>query len=235
VNRLLGAALACLAAVGAAPARPAQSLRVLFVGNSLTYVNDLPALVEQVARADGVEIRTATVAFPDYSLADHLARGDAPALLARGTWDVVVLQQGPSGWPESRDALVASTRAFAAQAARVHARVALFGVWPAADRPTAFDSVTASYAAAADAVHGLLLPAGRAWTAAWRRDPDLPLYGPDGFHPAPLGSILAALVIYRGISGRHDAPLPATFTVNGRPFVVLPQQARTLEAAAEDH
>jgi hypothetical protein len=45
----------------------------------------------------------------------------------------------------------------------------------------------------------VLLPAGDAWRRAWRLDPDLSLYGPDGFHPSRLGSILAALVIYGGL------------------------------------
>jgi hypothetical protein len=232
MKRLVAAALAVLATAGAVPGGPVPPLRVLFVGNSLTYVNDLPALVGQIAKGDGLELRTATVAYPNYSLADHLARGDAARELARGGWDIVVLQQGPSGLPESRAELLRSTRDFAARAAAAHARVALLGVWPAADRPNAFDSVAASYAAAAEAVHGLLLPAGTAWTRAWRRDPSLPLYGPDGFHPAPLGSILAALVVYRGISGRPGAPLPATLQVNGLPLTLPRDLALTLEAAA---
>ena len=55
---------------------------------------------------------------------------------------------------------------------------------------------------------GLLLPAGEAWRAAWRRDRNLALYGADNFHPSPLGSYLAALVIVQGITGRTASPLP---------------------------
>jgi hypothetical protein len=81
------------------------------------------------------------------------------------------------------------------------ARTALYMVWPSSERRQDFDAVSESYALAAADVRGILLPAGDAWRAAWREDPSLPLYGSDGFHPSPLGSYLAALVIYNRLIG----------------------------------
>ena len=51
-----------------------------------------------------------------------------------------------------------------------------------------------------------LIPAGDAWRAAWGADSGLQLYGPDGFHPSPIGTYLAALVAYEQI---FSAPSPA--------------------------
>lgn len=219
-----------LTRLGGAEATPAPR-RILFIGNSLTYTNDLPAMVAELADASGEPIEVAMIAHPDFSLADHLATGEAARRIATEHWDLIVLQQGPSALPESRTELIASTRRFAELARPQHTRIALFSVWPAADRPTAFDSVTASYQAAATAVDGLLLPAGRAWTRAWQHSPKLQLYGADGFHPSPLGSLLAALVVYRGIAGH---PLPAQLLADRR----LPQASRddaaTILRAAED-
>jgi hypothetical protein len=224
-----------LASCAAQAPSPATSLRVLFIGNSLTGTNELPAIVEELARADGaVSLETASVVYPALSLDDHLAQGDAASRIAEGGWDFVVLQQGPSGLPASRTALIASTRQFAALCAPVKARVALYSVWPASDRPTAFDSVTASYAAAAAAVGGRLLPAGRAWQLAWQHDPSLPLYGPDGFHPSPYGSYLAALVIYQGLTRRSAVGLPAGLTVDGVQVNIPQGQAAVMQAAAEE-
>jgi hypothetical protein len=59
--------------------------------------------------------------------------------------------------------------------------------------------VKLSYETAAKEIGGLFLPAGEAWRVAWKRDPDLHFYGPDGFHPSPLGSLLAAC----DLSGHH--------------------------------
>lgn len=178
-------------------------LRILFIGNSLTTANNLPALVEALARADGpVRIETRTVAFPDHSLEDHWNRGDAVRAIREGKWDVVVLQQGPSALPESRTLLREFTKGFNAEISKAGARTALYMVWPSSSRASDFDAVSRSYASAAADVGGLLLPAGDAWRAAWRRDKALALYGPDGFHPSALGTYLSALVIYRQVTGR---------------------------------
>jgi hypothetical protein len=187
---------------------PGAALRLLLIGNSLTAANDLPATLEAMARASGVEMRCAVVAKPNFSLEDHWNDGAARQAIARGGWTFVVLQQGPSALPESRVLLDDYTRRFDGEIRARGARTALFMVWPSASRRGDFDGVAASYAGAATRVGGLLLPAGDAWRAAWRRDPDLPLYGPDGFHPSRLGSYLAALVLFHTITGRMPPPDP---------------------------
>ena len=79
------------------------------------------------------------------------------------------------------------------------------------------------------------MPAGDAWLAAWRRDPDLRLYGPDGFHPTVLGSYLAALVIYGGLANAPPAGLPARLELrNGRTIEVSAREASIAQAAAAE-
>jgi hypothetical protein len=204
-------------------------LRILFIGNSLTAVNNLPALVEAIARADGaVRIETQMVAYPDHSLEDHWNRGDARRAIAGGRWDVVVLQQGPSALPESQALLREYAKGFAAEIRKAGARPALYMVWPSASRAFDFDGVSRSYARAAADVGGLLLPAGDAWREAWKRDRALALYGPDGFHPSALGTYLSALVIYRQITGRPVVGLPSPLSS------IDPEVVRVLQEAASE-
>ncbi len=40
---------------------------MLFVGNSLTYTNNLHALVEEVGKTHGIKITTALLAYPNYA------------------------------------------------------------------------------------------------------------------------------------------------------------------------
>lgn len=223
---------ACSTSAPVTPTVQKETLRVLFIGNSLTYTNDLPDIVAQLAADDTVPIITGSVAYPNYSLDDHLAQGDAVQRIQSARWDVVVLQQGPSALPESRVALVAATRDFAPIIHDANAKVALFGVWPSSDRMSAFDSVTASYRNAADAVGGEFYPAGLAWTFAWERNPALPLFGPDGFHPSPMGSLLAALVIYRGLTGHALLDIPDHLRINGEPVSINDTDAPILLQAA---
>jgi hypothetical protein len=184
-------------------------LRLLFIGNSLTAANNLPALVAAIGKANGRDVTHARVVAPDTSLEDHWNQGDARRALTRGGgWDLVVLQQGPSALPESRALLVSYARRFAEEIRAAGARPALYMVWPSRARRGDFPGVSQSYSAAARAAEGVLFPVGDAWREAWRLDAGLPLYDADGFHPSLLGSRLAALVIYQVATGQSPAVLP---------------------------
>jgi hypothetical protein len=118
--------------------------------------------------------------------------------------------------------------------ARAHgARPALLTVWPEGYRAHALGAVIRSYANAATAAGAELYPAGLAWKLAWKRTPSLPLYGPDRFHPSPLGTYLAALVVTAGLTGK--APPPATALTIRQPgfrLTLSPARARLLRTAA---
>jgi hypothetical protein len=225
------AAASALASCGSTAPDPVPTghLRVLFIGNSLTFANDLPHMLESLAAAvGGSSITTGAVVFGNYSLEDHWNRGDATRAIEQGGWDVVVLQQGPSALPESRVLLVEYARRFAEKIRAEGARPALYMVWPGQSRPAAWDSVTTSYLDAAQAVDGIVLPVGEALRDALRRDPTLQLFAGDGFHPTALGSYLAALVIYAGLT-EHS---PTGISLLAPPVPLSGSVAQVLEAAA---
>ena len=71
--------------------------RVLFIGNSLTYVNDLPGTVARLGGMADVIINVKTVALPDFAVIDHASgMSNAVETIRSGNWDYVVLQQGPT-------------------------------------------------------------------------------------------------------------------------------------------
>ena len=142
------------------------------------------------------------------SLEEHWRSTGARQALEEAPWDAVVLQQGPSTLPESRAHLQLWTRRWANEVRAHGARPALLGAWPEAERRDAFRAAIESHASAATAADATLLPVAAAWRAAWRRDPGLELYGPDGFHPSELGTQLAALVVYAGLTGADPEELP---------------------------
>ena len=216
------------------PAPPSGAVRVLFIGNSLTEVNDLPAMVAALSRAAGDDppLETGSVTFGGFALEDHLAEGSAARAIAGGGWDVVVLQQGPSALPASRENLIEYSGRFATLIRAAGARPALYGVWPSQDRIFDLDACIESYRLAAVAVDGHSLPAGGAWKAAWESDPAFPLYGADRFHPSPLGTYLAALVIYCGLLDKSPIGLPRELDVAGSPLAIPEAQAAAAQAAA---
>lgn len=216
-------------------ALPPGGHHVLFLGNSLTYTNDLARTLADVAALGGDTIHAQMVAYPNFAIEDHLAQGTARQAIAMGGWEYVILQQGPSALESSRQNLIAATQAVDPLVRQVGARTGLYMVWPAKANIGDFPRVGGSYLLAAQAVGGVFFPAGLAWTAAWDRDPSLPLYGPDDFHPSPLGTYLAALVIYEKVTGKDARNLPATLTADGRTWPqVTPATVRMLQEAAHE-
>lgn len=184
-------------------------VRILFIGNSLTYVNDLPSVVKSLVTGAGLpNTQVASIAFPDFGLEQHWEEGRARAAASKDGWTHVVMQQGPSALETSRVNLLQWSATFADLIKEHGATPGMYMVWPSTERSFDFDRVSESYRLAAEAIGGQLYPAGDAWRAAWRRNPALALYGGDGFHPSTLGTYTAALTIVAVIYNRSPVGLP---------------------------
>ena len=236
ISGTLLSGLSCLnVSQSVSPPLPAGGHHVLFIGNSLTYVNDLPATVAAIAQSGGDTIRVATEAGPNLALIDHLT-GSTAAVdhIAQGGWEFVVLSQGPTPRGICRDSLILWTKLFDPLIRKVGAKPALFMTWPASNQTAIFDDVRISFQQAAAAVNGVFMPAGEAWRSAWRVDASVGVYGPDGFHPSPIGTFLAALEIYERITGHDARALPPQAFSNGLPFSLPEATIRLLQSAAHD-
>ncbi|HEV8597830.1 MAG TPA: hypothetical protein VGQ69_00555 [Gemmatimonadales bacterium] len=229
------AAGSCLGQSGTDPTDLGPGRRVLFIGNSYLYTQDVAGIVQALAdSAGGDRLAVATVAGADLALIDHWNIGTARSVIAQGSWEWVVLQQGPSSVELNRDTLRLATQLFAAEIGNIGATPALFSAWPAENRRQDFPRAIESYTLAAADVSGILLPIASAWLAAWDRDPDIQLYQ-DGLHPSVEGAYLGALVIYARLLGQSPSGLPATLRLrSGRTISVAPQTAALLQAAAAE-
>jgi hypothetical protein len=181
------------------------AIAVLFVGNSLTAANDLPHMVAALGAATHHPITVEMRAPGGYALEDHWQLTDLPSALARGGYDWVVMQQGPSSLPDSGESLRTWAVVLADAARAAGARPALLTVWPESYRRSyALDWVIANYRRAARACTCALMPAGVLWKSALARV----LYGPDGFHPSRLGTYAAAVVVFSRVTGVSPVGLP---------------------------
>ena len=191
-------------------ATPDPGLRLLFVGNSLTYTHNVPDLVKRLAKAAGqpaprVEMR----AFPNFGLEDHWKEGWVAKALKQEHYDVLIMQQGPSTMAASGADLGRWSAVLAAEAVKYGTRPGLYAVW--APATGGMGASLANYKTAADAAGTAFYPVSAAWQAAWAIRPALPLYGPDGFHPSEHGAMLAAMVIAGVIFEIDPATMPNLF------------------------
>ncbi len=210
-------------------------IRLLFIGNSLTYTNELPSMVAGLlSRATSAPVVVKDVAYPNYGLTEHRELGEAVTAIREGDWDLVVMQQGPSSLPDSRLQLIAEARWYASEIRSAGGTPAMLMVWPSTTYFGSFDAVRDSYRLAADSSGALFLAAGEAWRAAWRRDAALKLYDKDGFHPSPMGSYLAALVVAGWLEPRALETAPDSLVVKGLMVGVPAADKPTLVAAARE-
>lgn len=192
------------------------TLRVMLIGNSLIYTNNLPGLVRSLARAQdsGPHIETATYAMPGAELRQHWKNGGAAKALQDGHWDVLVLQErggvlaclaSPS--QREHDDCRASARAHRhfVELARAHGtRVVLLGTWG----PDGIwqDNLDRGLRQMARETGATPLMAGtrlRDYQAGHRQPP---LFTDDSLHPSLTASLIVAAMLYREIAGQSAQP-----------------------------
>jgi hypothetical protein len=165
VASLLSAALAARSQTKTAQ----QDLRVLFIGNSLTYSNRLPEIVAALARASKQKnLSYKTVAYANYSLEDHWNEKEVHKLLKDKKWDYVVMQQGPSSSDDGRKLMIDYSKRFAEEIVRAGARPVVFGVWaPRSYRPQMFERTIETYRLAAKEIGGIYFQQAEPGSSHW--------------------------------------------------------------------
>ncbi len=208
-------------------AQSPDSLRVLWIGNSFTYYNNMPSTVRDIAAARGIKISCTRFTRGGEKFAGHLCNQALLDTIAAGGWDYVVLQEQSSA-PAMHTAQVARNVYPSAHrldslvhAASPHVKVVFYMTWghkngnrvPVPGYPL-IDSyegmqerLETSYLEMAYDNHAWCAPVGMAWRRVRAEHPSLELYAPDSYHPSAEGSYLAACVIFTAMFGE---PLPAS-------------------------
>ncbi len=185
----------------------AQNVSILFLGNSLTYSNDLPGLLEDIGRAHNQTIETDCLCYPNYGLEDHWQDGDFQQMIETGSYDFVVFQQGPSSQDYGRESLLEFGGKISDLSKKHNAKPVYFMVWPSLAYYHTFDGVIQNHRNAAFENEAMLANVGEVWRQIHEDYNRAGLYGADGFHPSAKGTTLAALVLYQSVIGDLDRDL----------------------------
>ena len=220
--------------------------RVLFIGNSYTYCNDLPELFGRIARAYGYNVEIRSVTKGGHKLEWHADPNDecgamTEALLGNEHFDAAVLQEY-----SIRPALEDKTPFFSAVQMLCGKlrrngvlRILLYQTWgrkepceTLAEHGWTNREMTLRLAAAYDKIAAeqgcLLSPVGTAFYDVNTNHPEVVLYTEDNSHPTLSGSYLAALCHFAVLYGVSPLSVPYT------PAGVEPEEAAILKQAAAD-
>ncbi|QKX06647.1 SGNH/GDSL hydrolase family protein [Aquimarina sp. TRL1] len=172
-----------------------SSYTILFIGNSLTYTNNLPQLVKKYGKQKGIRIKTKMVAYPNYSIEDHWNDKQIQRLIANRKYNFVIIQQGPSSRSNGRKMLIDYGKKYKTLCDTNESKLCYFTVWPSLTYYHTFEAVIENYKEGATTNNSILLPVGAVWKAYIDDTKRREYYGPDGFHPSLRGSKIAAKVI----------------------------------------
>ncbi len=188
-----------------------RPLRVLFVGNSYTYVNNLPGVLKELAESKGKKLETGLASFGGATLQAHLQDDQTPGKIRSRKWDYVVLQEqsllgsvlmvnGRSrvGDPEN---FHTHARLIDEEIKKAGAKTMFFLTWgrKGSDFEIQQKALTYAYMTIAEELKAEVAPVGLAWRRVDQAEAGLNLYQSDGSHPNPFGTYAAACVFYAAL------------------------------------
>ena len=187
----------------------AEPLQVLFIGNSYTYVNDLPSMLGELAASHDVRpVKTKTIGLPGGTLQAHWEKAAAVAAIQQTQWDFVVLQEQSMLPTVDPERMYRYARLFDAEIKKRRARTILFLTWARVDKPGMQRALDTAYTTLANELGSIVAPVGPAWQKALTERTDLGLHHQDGSHPTRLGTYVAACVFYSVIYGKPPERSP---------------------------
>lgn len=211
-----------------------RDIRVLFVGNSHTYMNDMPHFFEEVyERTTLCRADAAMLAFSGKHLQWHMDEFfSLRYALLYGGYDYCVLQQAAHPFPPEEETLADGQRAAALCRAGGVTPV-FYMTWAEKQLPENQRKMTDVYTHLHESTPAsMLAPAGMVWQAVREKHPEVELYAPDGEHASPCGDVLIAAVLCATIARTADVRLPdhmLDFKKNApedtSPHVVLDREA----------
>ncbi|MGL1901351.1 MAG: carbohydrate-binding protein [Fibrobacterales bacterium] len=189
--------------------------RVLFVGNSYTFYNNMPELVEAMIRSEGYEVIVERSTKPGawWDFHDDTAEAVTLDLIEQGNYDAVIIQNNSKSSLDAERFLTHGAVLIDA-IKESGARALLYETWGreaynAADGIDQ-DTISAMYQALANQENISVVPVGTLWQEVRDADATLgnDLFSNDGSHPSPLGSYFIAMTFYRYLTKMSVADLP---------------------------
>lgn len=187
---------------------------VLFIGNSITYFNQMPETFENVCNANQDSVNVTVHALGGTGIANHAVNQNVYKLFRENKWDFVIIQPGTSESAATSFPIAATTNRTKQLLDSIYnyspcAEVLLYeisnGVYGNSQSDldsynNSLDLIRSNMEYLADSTKLYFAPVGEAFKASWNQDLNTLLWNSTGdIHPNPLGSYFSACVFYASI------------------------------------
>ncbi len=216
-------------------------LHILFIGNSHTYVNNLPEILKNIAKSAGIELNVAAVTNGGWTLERHASLDDpygsaVDAVLKGRKLDFVVLQEQSARPAAEPDKFCAAVEKLLEKIKANGASPCLYCTWGLKTGNAVLEKhgwttesmtekVAASYDAVGNAFGIPVAHVGKAFLDVSTNHSEIELFAPDLLHASKYGSFLAALTIFAKIFNRDVSDIAYN-------YIFTEEEAAILKAAA---
>ena len=175
-----------------------KRLRLLFIGNSHTYYNNMPVLVKGRFDDTDYDCEVTMLAHPGWFLEQHVEDPEAKFNILYGNYDYVILQEHahPFG-PVNK--FFDAVRTLTSWVKEAGSTPVIYLTWARKVEPEAQKQMTKAHLQIAEETGALIAHVGDNWWDYQRSFPKLEMYAEDGEHASPEGSDFAAKMIETAI------------------------------------
>ena len=204
-----------------------DTVRVLLVGNSYIYYNNLAQMIGLITDSLDTKIICKKSTIGAATLGQHWnsERGlKTKKIIASNKFDIVVIQDN-SMWPlEHKDSVLYYGRLFCNYIRANGAKPYLYNTWAREKTPQTQSSINAVYNELAALENAVNVPVGSSFDLARKTIPTMNLFHPDGSHPSAVGTFLIALSFIKKITGtlpKKYATVYNYFDKDGETFRIM--------------
>ncbi|NDI98560.1 T9SS type A sorting domain-containing protein [Flavobacterium sp. LaA7.5] len=205
--------------------------KVLFIGNSYLYTNDLPLMIENVAASAGDQLIQDSNTIGGYTLSEHATNTVTQTKITAQDWDYIVLQEQsqlpsfpvPSAFMQGLSSMTDYIRTNSPCA-----QTLTFATWGYENGDVTNcpnnavvctyqgmqDLITSRYLEMSELYKAEMTPVGSVWSYIKNNFPQIDLYSPDGSHPSAYGTYLAACCFYTSIFRKDPQLISFTAGLN---------------------
>jgi hypothetical protein len=173
---------------------PTKPINLLFIGNSFTQRNNLPALIAELAAAREINVKHDLITAGGASLRMHWNGGRATEAIASGRYDYVVLQEQSTLPVKNAKRMAENVRLFDTAIKQAGAKTVLYMTWARKHSPESQDLISEAYRSIGEELGAIVVPVGLPWQRFLSTHDSPVLHDRDQSHPTLEGSYLAACV-----------------------------------------
>ena len=202
-----------------------DTLKVLFIGNSYTYRNEMPSIFEEIAISKGKKVYVDDCTLGKATLAIQSKRFALKNAISKEKWDVVIIQGSSRDFVKDSSIIVKKTKPAlekiikAVQKNNPSTKMLFYMTWGYRNGFKPIDEVN-TFEKMSNLIEkrylGLyktydigVVPVGMVWKDVRKKRDEVVLYVKDGAHPSLKGSYLTACCFYSAIF--NDSPVGSKY------------------------